>query len=199
MEGIRGTCAYTIDPPVFVRTLAAYPHVFVDLGTGDGRFVTSMARARPTWFGIGVDTCRENLRSASRQAPPNVQYLIADARALPSSLTNVAAQISINFPWGSLLQGLLAGDAGLLTGLAALAQPGATLDIWLNAGALAVASSSLDVAGPEVQHGLRAHGFVVKPPRVCDAQVLRTYPTTWAKRLAFGRDPWALHVQAHWR
>lgn len=196
MEGVRGKTAYTIDPIVFACNLANYTHVLVDLGTGDGRFVTHMARTRPDWFIIGIDTCRENLRVASRQAPANAQYLIADARALPPVLNGVASQISINFPWGSLLHSLLAGDAALLTGLAALAQPGALLDIWLNAGALAVAGWQPETGGTDIQHMLRMAGFAVKSPVMLDAATLRTYPTTWAKRLAFGRDPRALHLHA---
>ena len=196
MEGIRGKAAAAVDAPALAVRLSNYPQVLVDLGTGDGRFVQHIARTRPTWFVIGVDTCRENLRAASHRAPCNVLYLIADALALPRALDAVATQITINFPWGSLLRGLLDGDAGLLAGLMALGQPGATLDIRLNGGALAEVGWSLAAGGAQVRHALDASGFEVRPPLSLDAHALRTCPTTWAKRLAFGRDPRALYLHA---
>ena len=39
-------------------------------------------------------------------------------------------------------------------------------------------------------------GFDVKPEVSLDAEALRHYPTTWAKRLGYGRDPQALSISA---
>jgi hypothetical protein len=34
----------------------------------------------------------------------------------------------------------------------------------------------------------------MRPPAHVTAAELRAFPTTWARRLAFGRDPRALHL-----
>jgi hypothetical protein len=109
-------------------------------------------------------------------------------------LAGLASAITINFPWGTLLAGLLAEGSPLLASLARLARPGATLEIRLNGGALAEAGYSLEAGGDQVRRLARQAGFHVAVPRPLAADDLRAFPTTWAKRLAFGRDPRALYL-----
>jgi len=195
MESIHGKRALRIDAPALLGHLAGYQDILLDIGAGDGRFVRQMAAESPARFAIGVDACRENLRASSRVAPANALSLIADARALPCALDQQATHITINFPWGSLLSGLLAGEAALLERLAAVARPGALLELRLNAGALAEAGWALADSGEQVRQALHMAGFQVRPPMALGPQELRACPTTWAKRLAYGRDPRALYVQ----
>lgn len=198
METIEGKHAREIDAPELARRLAGYTHVLVDLGTGDGRFVRAIAASCPTTFAIGIDACRENLRERSRTAPRNALYVIANALALPHEIDGLATHLTINFPWGSLLAGLLAGDPALVERLAALARPGALLEVRLNAGALADAGWPLEDGGQRVRQALHAEGFSVRRPVILGSRELRACPTTWARRLAFGRDPRALYLQGHW-
>ena len=192
MECLQGKHALFIDAAELQTRLMGYEEILVDLGTGDGRFVEHVAHAHPDCFVIGLDACRENLRTASRRAPCNALYLIANALALPADLQNLATEVTINFPWGSLLEGLLTGEAALLTGLAVLARPDAHLAVRLNGGALAEAGWSLPDGAAQVQRMLSANGFTIDRSVELEAAALRQLPTTWAKRLAFGRDPRAL-------
>ncbi len=192
MESIQGKRALFIDAAELYARVTNYPQVLIDLGTGDGRFVEQIARTRPTCFTIGLDACRENLQQASRRAPHNALYLIANALALPSELRDLATEVTINFPWGSLLEGLLKGEVTLLEGLAAVARPATHLTVRLNGGALAEAGWSLSEGAAQVQRVLNANGFTLDRSIELDAAALRQLPTTWAKRLAFGRDPRAL-------
>jgi hypothetical protein len=48
---------------------------------------------------------------------------------------------------------------------------------------------SLEQGGAMIRRALQMSGFDVKPPVTLDAEALRRYPTTWAKRLGYGRDP----------
>jgi 16S rRNA (adenine(1408)-N(1))-methyltransferase len=195
MESIHGRRALQIDEPTLRERLAGYQEVLLDIGTGDGRFVRHMAATCPSRFAVGVDACRENLRASSRLAPANALYLIADARALPCALDKRATQITINFPWGSLLGGLLAGQAALLGRIAAVARPGALLELRLNAGALAEVGWELAEAGAQIGQALREAGFQMQSGVAAGPRELRACPTTWAKRLACGRDPRALYLQ----
>jgi 16S rRNA (adenine(1408)-N(1))-methyltransferase len=126
MECIRGKTSAGIDA---AGLDAGNDDVLIDVGTGDGRYVIHVARTRPSWFAVGVDACRENLRKASRRAPANALYVIANALALPKELDGMASKVTIHFPWGSLLVGLLDGEPGLLEGLLAIARPGAALEV----------------------------------------------------------------------
>jgi trans-aconitate methyltransferase len=174
--------------------IADQSNVLIDLGTGDGRFVLHTARAHPAHYVIGIDACRDNLYEASRRAPANVLFLIANVCRMPAGLAGLASAITVNFPWGTLLAGLLDQHGTLLATLARLARPQATLEIRLNGGALEEAGHTLEAGGERVRQLARLAGFRVTALQPLAMDDLRAYPTTWAKRLAFGRDPRALYL-----
>ena len=196
MQSIRGKHAVGLDPATLARQISGHQHLLIDLGTGDGRFVRHVAATQPNTFAIGIDLCGGNLRRISRRAPANALYLIANAYAPPPELHGLATHLTINFPWGDLLTGLLGHDERLVSALDALCRPGSRLEVRINAGALAEAGWSLPAANIAVKHALHSAGFAITaPPRLLDARDLRAFPTTWAHRLAFGRDARALYLQ----
>jgi 16S rRNA (adenine(1408)-N(1))-methyltransferase len=194
MEIIRGKHASFMDARELAERLAGYRNIHIDIGTGDGRFVRHMAQSCPDHFVIGIDSGRENLREISRRSPDNTLFVIANAQALPEELHSLGATVTINFPWGSLLKGLLADDPALLDGLTSVTRPGARLEARLNAGALAEAGWELEAGADRVRAVLGVNGFDLRPSVALAASDLKAYPTTWAKRLAFGRDPRAAYL-----
>lgn len=198
MHIIRGKQTSVIDTFTFADLLRDYRSVHIDVGTGDGRFVQHAAATQPDSFVIGIDACRENLHAVSRRAPVNALFVIANAEMLPPEIDGLAANISVNFPWGSLLAGLLAHESAVVGGLRTIARPDARLNVRLNAGALAEQGWPLDAGADQVRAALAAGGFVTQPPAALTTRDLRDFPTTWARRLAFGRDPRALCLTAVW-
>jgi 16S rRNA (adenine(1408)-N(1))-methyltransferase len=195
MEIMRGKQTSFIDTSALAGKLAGYDTVHIDIGTGDGRFVNHVAQNRPGTFVIGIDACRENLHGASRRTPTNTLFVIANARALPAELYAIAAQVTINFPWGSLFEGLLEADSALLDGLRNVMRPNAELEIRLNGGTLTQAGYSLEDGTNRVRTVLAQNGFAMKSPIAMTARDLKAFPTTWAKSLAFGRDPRAMFLR----
>ena len=193
MEAIRGRTSQEIDSNGFAEQIADYNHILLDLGTGDGRYVRCMAGQQQDRFFIGIDPCRENLRLNSRSKLPNALFVIARAQALPQELNGLASHITINFPWGSLLESLLSSEDSLMIRLLAVTRPFAGLDIHLNADALATAGWTLESGADQIERILNAEGWRTKSRSWMEARLLRSFPTTWAKRLAFGRDPRAIH------
>lgn len=189
MEIIRGKRSLELNMDDLQVRLSGYKNILLDLGTGDGRFVHRLAEKYPDRFVIGLDACRENLREVSRAKLANVLFVIASAQALPPELSGLCTSISINFPWGSLLRGLLDADPALLGGLAQVARPNADVTIRLNGGALAEAGWDAQAGAWQVYDSLWAGGLQAQTPALMDQAALRACPTTWAKRLAFGRDP----------
>ena len=198
MEGICGKQAWVIDAATLAARIVGYREVLIDIGTGDGRYVRTIARECPSSFAIGIDACRENLRGLSRNAPRNALFIIANALTLPRELRGLATRATINFPWGSLLAALLDGDPAFLDCLVMLAQPGATLEIRLNQGALAEAGYALNTGTVRIQQVLRERGFRTGQSVMLDADALRLVPTTWARRIAYGRDPRGRSLVATW-
>lgn len=196
MESIRGKQAWRIGAATLAAQTVGYQDIWVDIGTGDGRYVRHVARECPAWFVIGVDACRENLRHVSRDVSRNALFIIANALTLPRELHGLATWITINFPWGSLLAALVEGDPALFDGLLALARPGAILEIRLNRSALMEAGQSLEREALRVAQAVQAWGFAVVRSEALGADVLRACPTTWSKRLAGGRDPSGWYLSA---
>ncbi|MBI5953054.1 MAG: class I SAM-dependent methyltransferase [Chloroflexi bacterium] len=194
METIRGKMSHTLDLTTLRARLANYPCATLDLGTGDGKFAFCHAESFPGRFVIGLDSCRENLHEFSRAKLPNLLYVIASAQALPNELGGLISHVTINFPWGSLLGSLLTGDPLLLRGLESALRLGATMELRLNGGALAEAGWSLEDGVEQIRRNLARAGWRMNPPVPMDARALHTFPSTWAKRLAFGRDPRAIQL-----
>ena len=194
METIRGRRSHDIGLIELSERLSDYENITLDLGTGDGRFVRCMAEKQKDTFFIGVDACRENLRANSRRKLPNALFVIANAQALPLELNGLASHLSINFPWGSLLESLLNNDACVLNRLAAIACSSAQLEILLNGEALKTAGWTLDAGAAQIERVFNEAGWKIESRSCMDAQTLRSIPTTWAKRLAFGRDPRAIRL-----
>jgi 16S rRNA (adenine(1408)-N(1))-methyltransferase len=189
METIRGKTSLDLNWNEFQDQLAGYNHITLDLGTGDGRFVRTLAERQPERFVIGVDACRENLQERSRAQLPNMLFVIACALELPREFEGLFSHVTINFPWGSLLEGLMAGDARLMHGLASVSGPNAKIEIHLNSGALAEAGSNLVNGAGIIYENLSRCGWDLKPPHPMEQDALKKFPTTWARRLAYGRDP----------
>lgn len=109
----------------------------IDIGTGDGRFVSAAARANPNKFFIGIDANVKPLEKISMKATrkpkkgglPNVLFVQAAVENLPEELNGSADEIHIHFPWGSLLQAVANGDETLLASLRRIAAPECLLEI----------------------------------------------------------------------
>ncbi len=197
METIRGKTSLEMDLNGLKERLASYSRIMLDLGTGDGRYVYSLAERNPQSFVIGMDSCRENLRGYSRAKLPNMLFVIASAQNLPCELHGLISHITVNFPWGSLLGSLLAGDASLTHGLESIACSTASIDVRLNGGALAEAGWTLEAGADKIHCNLLQAGWQIDGPALMKVDGLRNFPSTWAKRLAFGRDPRAVELNGY--
>jgi hypothetical protein len=195
METIRGRTSHQLDVNGFKDRLANYSRLTLDLGTGDGRYVRTLANRHPDRFFVGVDACRENLCEHSRARLPNMLFVIASAQDLPGELDGLFSYVTINFPWGSLLECLLSGDQSLMLGLRSISRPGAQIEIRLNGGALAEAGTDLAAGAEMIYENLNGHGWKLRRPWPVDGRALGAFPTAWAKRLAHGRDPRAIVLE----
>ena len=192
METIRGRKSLEVSINGWKDQLADYNRIILDLGTGDGRYARALAEKHPDWFVVGVDSCRENLHEHSQTKLKNLLFVIASAQNLPPELEGLVSHITVNFPWGSLLGSLLAGDSKLMCGLKLISRQRASLELRLNGGALAEAGKTLEAGTDKIHYNLLQAGWQIERPVLMDAGALKTFPSTWAKRLAFGRDPRAM-------
>jgi len=109
----------------------------IDIGTGDGRFVSQSAARNPDKFYIGIDAVAKPLEKPSMKATrkpakgglPNALFVQAAVEDLPEEFNGSADEIHIHFPWGSLLRAVCLGDSDVLNSLRRIAAPGCLLEI----------------------------------------------------------------------
>lgn len=117
------------------ESLSNHTGVVVDIGTGDGRFVSASARANPNKFYIGIDANSKPLEKISMKATrkkrglPNALFVQAAVEDLPEELNAAADEIHIHFPWGSLLRALVSGEEYILNALRRISAPECLLEI----------------------------------------------------------------------
>jgi 16S rRNA (adenine(1408)-N(1))-methyltransferase len=156
---------------------------------------------------VGVDANAAAMAEASRRAArrpergglPNALFVVAAAEALPAELDGLADLVTVHFPWGSLLRGLVAANPAVMGGLARVLRPGATLSMLLSStdrdrGAGAGPISEPTLAAMADAYG--GHGLTVaraRPPTPADVAATRS---TWGRRLGAGtrRPAWLLEA-----
>ena len=170
----------------------------VDLGTGDGRFVLSLASASPARLVLGIDPVAAAMAEASRRAamPPrrgglsNALFVVASAEALPAEVCGVADLVTVNLPWGSLLRGALALDRDAASGIAGLVRPSGRVELLLAPSERDRLAAEVDVetrlAGSFADDWL-GYGLTMLEARPASADDLAGTRTTWARRLDLGR------------
>ncbi len=196
MEYIYGKQTGQLDGLTLAARLVGYTVVRLDLGTGDGRYVEQLARQNKQQFVIGIDACRENLTQASKRASGNTLFLIANGETLPAELRGIASFITLNFPWGSLLEGLFEPQSRLITCLQMVAKEDARLELRLNESAVHQASRTLESACEQVVTALERGGFALNSVQRLKVTSLRSFPSSWARRLASGREGEVLSLSA---
>lgn len=111
----------------------------LDIGTGDGRFVSASAKANPDRFYIGIDANAKPLeklstkitRKPAKGGLPNAMFVQAAVEDLPCEFDAIANEIHINFPWGSLLRAVAVADEKILESLHRVAAADAQLTITI--------------------------------------------------------------------
>ena len=183
----------------------AYVKCAVDVGTGDARFAYHLASERPDWLVLGLDALDEPLgeiayraaRKAARGGRPNLVLLRAAIEALPDELDRIADEVDVLLPWGALLEGIVRARPEVIGGIAALARPGALVqvtlngEIWLDSTPARYADLPLptpDYVAEAIEPEFRRNGIELGAARYLTAAEAKGLPTTWARRLGHGRS-----------
>ena len=161
------------------------------MGAGDGGYVLHRAKTEPSTFAIALDASPDALSAgawrAKRARLTNAAFLVESVERIPNELAGLASEVTVRFPWGSLLRGLIAADDRVLTPLAKLLKPAGELRLLLSAtprdGYSGLTPDDLSaLAGSYAEHGLE-----LAEARVATRVDLATSRSSWAKRLGRGR------------
>jgi len=168
--------------------------VTIDAGTGDGRAVLAAAAREPATLVLGLDANAASMAEASRRAArsprkgglANAAFVVAAAEAPPAELAGVAHLVTVRFPWGSLLRGVIGRDEPVAAGLASLVAEEGALELLLapieRDGLDGVPTSTAGlVAG--AASAFEPHGFQIECVGEPTAAAIRASGSTWARRL----------------
>jgi 16S rRNA (adenine(1408)-N(1))-methyltransferase len=94
----------------------------------------------PATFFVGIDPVQSAMIDASRRAGSkphrgglaNAMFVQSSLESLPAELDALTDEITINYPWGSLLRAVAMPNGHLLSKLAAIARRGAQLELYVN-------------------------------------------------------------------
>jgi len=152
---------------------------------------------------VGVDASAAGMAESSQRAArpirrgglPNAFFVVAAAECPPRELHELADELTILFPWGSLLRGALALDGTVATCIARLVHPDGSVDAFVSVterDGLGVASNGVASLGAADRRALTERWAVFGleltdfgPASVPDIEATGS---TWAKRLGAGRD-----------
>ena len=167
---------------------ATYQNRHADIGTGDGRFALDLARRSPHTAVIAIDANLDRLRGSRRRDPENLRFIAANALDEQLASLPMVDVVTINFPYGSLLRGLVECDPALLGWLDALLAPGGRIEARVNATALTASGLDPSDAPAAIASTLRQIDGVGARTHPLTRTSLRTFPSSWAKRLGHGRE-----------
>lgn len=184
----------------------------IDIGTGDGRFVSASAKANPDKFFIGIDANVKPLekpsikatRKPSKGGLPNALFVQAAVEDLPEELNGLANQIYVNFPWGSLLRAVMVGDQHVLISIRQIAANGCSLKIVTGLDAerdrsemerLGIHLSDDEYIQNELVPRYSAVGFALTRIESLDEKSWKQIETSWAKKLSGNRNRNGLSIE----
>ena len=119
-------------------------------------------------------------------------FLQAAVEELPGELNGIASEVTVQFPWGSLLRAVAGADEGVLSNLRRVCLPGAQLSLILALDPerdhfewkrLGLAEISLDCLETVLAAKYRSAGFSILQAEELSATDLSRLHSSWARRL----------------
>jgi 16S rRNA (adenine(1408)-N(1))-methyltransferase len=210
MKTVKGNKIIEISRSEFEDTLKKFDKVHIDLGTGDGRFVFENGKLHPKTLFIGIDPSQKQLEIYSKKSVKskmdNVLFIVGSIEKLPDeigawenkvSTQEIADEVSVLLPWGSLLQAVAAPNTQLLKNITSLVKRGGRLIMLLGYTAETDPGETWRLRLPILsdQHlesivipALQKSGFELSGKRLIENNIeLKGFPSSWSKKLAFGK------------
>lgn len=204
MNILDGKNLKSIDSLQLESTVAGFDKICVDIGTGDGRNIYRKAKAEPGTFFIGIDPVKDNMeeiavklnKKPEKGGLKNVVLAVAAAENMPPELHRIADTVTVLFPWGILLEGVVKPIDEFIDAVAETAKSGGKFEFITTYSPAyeentietrAMPELSIDYFNGEYTEILKKHGLIVESVEMLDNEFVKGFDSKWARRLAFGR------------
>lgn len=201
MKIIKGNSSLDMTSEELLEITNNYNKVHIDIGTGDGRFIYKSAQKNPDIFYIGVDPSHTQLevysKKSTRDKLENVLFVVGSIEVFPKELMGIADSVSVLLPWGTLLQTIVLGSPAELITIYMLLKNEGTLDLLFGYAhdtepseveRLNLNNLSLEYIKTAIMPKFLEIGFSGGSINEVQKDELKTFETTWSKKLAFGND-----------
>ena len=146
------------------------------------------------------DASRRAARPAHKGGLPNARFIASGLEQLPVELAGFASQVTVHFPWGSLLRAAIGQDPDGTAGIARLVAPGGVLRLLVSARERdATAGGVVELDPVDVSAAYRALGLEARACRPASAADLEAAHSSWARRLLSSGDDrrtWLIELSA---
>ena len=119
-----------------------------------------------------------------RERLPNLLLLREPVESL--ALESVADEVTVHFPWGSLLRGSLAGDERVFAAICRLPRPGGVLTVMLSVTARDGRAPLDEADVARIRRAYRSSGLVLEEQRAVTRADVDAAGSSWGKRLDVG-------------
>jgi 16S rRNA (adenine(1408)-N(1))-methyltransferase len=149
-----------------------------------------------------ADAASRAARRPARGGAPNARFLVSTAESIPEELAATADLVTVQFPWSSLLRGIVLGEPAVVGPIAGLLKPSPASELRLLLSVerrdRALGIEALDersvggIAAGFTQFGIEA--IELRPASAADLEAIHS---TWARRLRAGtsaRQAWLLRL-----
>lgn len=173
-----------------------FESVYIDLGTGDGRFVYKNALINPKTLYIGIDPSQKQLETFSKKAMKekltNVLFVVGSVELLPNELLRIANKVFIIFPWGTLLQSVIKPTENL-NNIGKLLKTGGEVEIILGYSQEFEPSEYERLQLTKIDSAELSSNFFGSSWKLLETTELgkdsiKELDSTWGKKLAFGKN-----------
>ena len=140
---------------------------------------------------MAIDASPDALTSgawrAKRASIANAAFLVEGVERLPRELACLADEVTVHFPWGTLLRGLVDGSSSVIGPIAGLMKAGAELRVLL----CAADRDGIDQVTPSRISSrcvtYAEHGLHLIEAAWASNEIVAESRSAWAKRLGVGR------------
>lgn len=194
------------------RKMQAYRRAHFDLGTGDAQFIYELARKDNDTFYVGIDSNAASMtyiswkvarKPAKGGGVLNLALVHSSVEKVAIFFSNQADSISINYPWASLLKGIVAPEETTVQAIAELAKKSAIIDMRINNHVFRDENtrSKLGLPSLDTSHVMQKMVPVYEKYsiRLLKNEIIGTpkaeEKSSWGKQLRKGSDREVLHLQ----
>lgn len=185
--------------------IQGFEKVVVDLGTGNGKFAYDLALKEPNTLVIGIDPVADNLfeywkkarKNIYRRGKGNLFFVISSIEALTEDLNGIANIVYVNFPWGTLLEGVVKGDEIMMRKIARLGKIGAKLQFSFSYSSIhepeeirrrGLPLLSLNYMEIALRKAYARAGIAIESIAEKDGADFKNFGTYWSKILFLGKS-----------